>query len=59
MPTNNKDYQREYMRRYNRNSPLEYCQICNRNFKIVNRTIHRRSSTHKLLSKFIESLKTI
>jgi len=59
MPTNNKEYQREYMREYNSKSPLEYCQICNRNFKIVNRRVHSRSATHKLLSKFIDSLKMI
>ena len=59
MPTNSREYQREYMREYNSKSPSEYCNICNRDYKIINRSVHRRSKTHKTLSKFLDSLKTI
>ncbi len=59
MPTNNREYQKNYMRDYNSKSPLERCSICNKSYKIINRPKHRKNKTHKMLSKFLEGLKTI
>ena len=55
MPTNDKDYMREYMRKYN-NDPLKkaeneikiYCEYCSKTLKKRNLKTHLLSKTHIL-----------
>ena len=46
MPTNSKEYQKEYMRNYIKNSGTTHCDLCGGNFKTYNKHVHVKCKKH-------------
>ena len=47
MPTNNKEYSKEYMRKYIKESESINCDICEGKYKRYSRHIHNKSKRHQ------------
>ena len=52
MPTNNKEYMRNYMKKYQAlNSDKIECELCGAKIKSYNKYVHRNSQKHKMAEK--------
>lgn len=59
MPTNNKDFQKEYMRKYRKQSNMVICEDCNTQYKTVYKYNHLFSKNHKKIIDFKQSFTPI
>jgi len=59
MPSNNKEYIKNYMRYYVKNNEKETCNICLGNYKKMYRYKHLQTKKHLEFSKFSNNFKSI
>ena len=55
MPANSKKYQREYMRKYIKNSDYKNCSICGKDYKSYNKDSHDKTQFHQRSVKKLEN----